>query len=57
MKLLAAALVGCLLLATPSAAKAQEPQPRVVELKAPDGRTQSNRDAHRAPACGGVRGR
>jgi dienelactone hydrolase len=37
MKLLAAALVGCLLLATPSAAKAQEPQPRVVELKAPDG--------------------
>jgi len=35
MKLLAAALVGCLLLATPSAAKVQEVQPRVVDLKAP----------------------
>ena len=37
MKLVAAGLVGRLLLAGLSAAKAQEPQPRVVELKASDG--------------------
>lgn len=39
MKLLAALLAACLLLATPSAARAQtsQPLPRVVELKASDG--------------------
>jgi hypothetical protein len=39
MKLLAAVLAACLLLATPSAARAQtsQPLPRVVELKASDG--------------------
>jgi hypothetical protein len=39
MKLVVIAMVGWLLLTTPSAAKAQgpQPQPGVVELKAPDG--------------------
>jgi len=37
MKLVATALVGWLLLAAPSAAMAQEPQPRVLELKTSDG--------------------
>ena len=39
MKLVATALAGWLLLATPSAAKAQgpQPQPRVLELKTSDG--------------------
>jgi hypothetical protein len=37
MKLVTVALVGWLFLATPKAAKAQEPQPRTVELKASDG--------------------
>ncbi len=40
MKLIAAALMSCLLLAMPSAAKAQEqpqPRPRVVDLKSTDG--------------------
>jgi hypothetical protein len=37
MKLVATALVGWLLLAAPSAAKAQGPQPRVLELKTSDG--------------------
>jgi dienelactone hydrolase len=37
MKLVVTALAGWLLLAAPSAAKAQEPQPRVLELKTSDG--------------------
>jgi len=37
MKLAVTALVGWLLLAAPSAAKAQQSQPRVLELKTSDG--------------------
>jgi hypothetical protein len=37
MKLVVTALAGWLLLAAPSAAQAQQPQPRVLELKTSDG--------------------